>query len=209
MRVDAAALPRACGLCTFFQASTRLCHRHAPSPVRGALELAYWPQVASSDRCGSGAEYTEGATMPVRCGQCVHWHQPDGKLPVPPYGKGRSNEGGNKRIARDTRPPRPPKLRVVGRFASRTLTSAGFTAPTFINADLSQATLIEADLSGANLRRVYLTGAYLTGAYLTGANLSDAYLSGVRGVTQEQLDQACGTGTTLPDGLALKPCPPR
>jgi hypothetical protein len=87
-----APLPRACGLCTYFQASAKLCRRHAPQSSREAFELAYWPQVASSDRCGVGAEYADGAPMPVRCGVCIHWHQPEGQPPKPPYGKGRPAE---------------------------------------------------------------------------------------------------------------------
>lgn len=86
------AIPRACGLCVFFQTPARLCRRHAPSPVREAFELAYWPEVTSSDRCGAGAEYGDGSPMPVRCGRCIHWHRPEGQPPKPPYGKGRPPE---------------------------------------------------------------------------------------------------------------------
>ena len=85
-------LPRACGLCTFFQASTKLCRRHAPSPSREAFELSYWPQVAADDRCGSGAEHGDGAPRPVRCGRCIHWFRPEDSPPRPPYGKGRPPE---------------------------------------------------------------------------------------------------------------------
>ena len=39
-------------------------------------------------------------------------------------------------------------------------------------------------------------------------NLAGADLSGATGLTQKQLDQACGDKETkLPEGLTIKPCP--
>jgi uncharacterized protein YjbI with pentapeptide repeats len=75
---------------------------------------------------------------------------------------------------------------------------------TLSESDLSDADLRGADLSGANLTSANLTGARLEGAYLTSANLS-----GAKGLSQEQLDKACGAHVTLPDGNVrdLKPCP--
>jgi hypothetical protein len=87
-------------------------------------------------------------------------------------------------------------------------------------ANPSDAGLRVADLSGANLSDADLIGAHLSGADLRFANLGDADLisadlsgadlSGARGLTQAQLDQACGKPKALPPGLTLdKPCPPR
>lgn len=73
--------------------------------------------------------------------------------------------------------------------------------------DLSNTILIDANLSGANLTGVNLSGASLGGADLSGANLTDADLTGAEGLSQPQLDRACGAGAKLPDGLTLKPCP--
>ncbi len=83
-------------------------------------------------------------------------------------------------------------------------------------ARLSDAALRGVDLTGADLRGADLTGARLTafmprvllaGAKLDGADLSGAFLPGVEGLSQDQLDQACGDdGTTLPEGLEIKPC---
>ena len=53
-------------------------------------------------------------------------------------------------------------------------------------ADLARAFLINADLTGVSLE-----GSNLAGADLLGANLSGASLNGVKGLTQDQLDQAC------------------
>ncbi len=64
----------------------------------------------------------------------------------------------------------------------------------------------QADLIRANLQEAYLRIAKLQGADLTGAKLTKA-----KGLTREQLDEACGGDKTkLPDDLAdyqMKPCP--
>jgi hypothetical protein len=71
--------------------------------------------------------------------------------------------------------------------------------------DLQDAFLRDADLSGANL-----LGANLNGARLDGLRLDGADLSGTEGLSQAQLNQACGTNAKLPPGLTLdKLCPPR
>jgi len=71
------------------------------------------------------------------------------------------------------------------------------------DANLSSAILNQAHLDDANLSGADLRGAFLVGAKLNGIDLSQTLLS-----DQEQLDGACGTGTKLPIGLKLKPCPP-
>jgi uncharacterized protein YjbI with pentapeptide repeats len=71
--------------------------------------------------------------------------------------------------------------------------------------------VLAADFGGANLRGAHLTNADLRGSNLRGADLRGANLSGtdLRGtnVTQPQLDGACGSGTKLPAGLRIQPCP--
>ena len=62
-------------------------------------------------------------------------------------------------------------------------------------ADLTNADLTDADLTDADL-----TDADLTDADLTDADLTDANLEDVRGLTQPQLDAACGS--TEPRNLA-------
>ena len=79
------------------------------------------------------------------------------------------------------------------------------------NANLRGADLQGAKLQEADLRRAKLQGANLLGADLQGANLTGADLTKAKGLTREQLDEACGDDeTNLPDDLAdyqMKLCP--
>jgi len=97
------------------------------------------------------------------------------------------------------------------------LTGAKLRGVDLSRADLLRAELVMADLSGANLGRAdlieaNLVAADLSGADLSGANLSkailfDPYWGAAKGLTQGQLDQACGDAETrLPRGLTLRPC---
>ena len=64
--------------------------------------------------------------------------------------------------------------------------------------------LANVSIPGANLE----SHADLSGANLSGTDLSGANLLGARGLTQTQLDEACGDANTkLPEGFTpLKPC---
>lgn len=69
-----------------------------------------------------------------------------------------------------------------------------------------------ANFTGANLAHASLVGAHLAharmdGAVLTGANASGAELADAIGLTQEQLNAACGdAATTLPTGMTIPRC---
>ena len=69
-----------------------------------------------------------------------------------------------------------------------------------------------ADFAGANMTNATFVGAYLEGADLRGANLSGVNFSGAEmaravGLSQSQLNGACGDqSTTLPAGLHLQAC---
>ena len=64
-----------------------------------------------------------------------------------------------------------------------------------------------ADLTNASFVGAYLDGSTLSGARLNGTNLSGAQLSRVIGLTQSQLNQACGdNATVLPSGLRIPAC---
>jgi len=69
-----------------------------------------------------------------------------------------------------------------------------------------------ANFSGANLTHAsfvgtYLQGANFAGANLTGTNFSGAEMDRARGLTQRQLDEACGDeATRLPGRLHLRAC---
>jgi uncharacterized protein YjbI with pentapeptide repeats len=87
----------------------------------------------------------------------------------------------------------------------------------FSRADLSLANMYGVRATGANFTRAnlsqasmvggYFSGSNFAGANLTGANLSGAELAGARGLTQAQLNSACGDReTTLPHGLQIGAC---
>jgi len=79
---------------------------------------------------------------------------------------------------------------------------ANLQAADLRGAFLEGALLGEANMARADLAYADLSGAFLVGAILNGANLSAANLSNVFGLTQTQLDKACGDqATVLPAGL--------
>ena len=107
-------------------------------------------------------------------------------------------------------------------FAGARLRQADFSAAvmnhtTFAGGDLRDLNAYGAVLSGASFAGANLTNASFVGAYLEGANFRGATLEGVNfsgaemaravGLTQGQLDRACGdVATTLPRGLRLRAC---
>ena len=71
----------------------------------------------------------------------------------------------------------------------------------------SSSSFAGADLTHASFVGVYLEGADMSGAKLEGTNFSGAELGRTRGLTQRQLDRACGdTSTQLPPGLRIPRC---
>jgi uncharacterized protein YjbI with pentapeptide repeats len=74
------------------------------------------------------------------------------------------------------------------------------------------AVFSSADFAGANLANASFVGAYLEGSNFAGANLSGVNFSGAemdraRGLSQRQLEGACGDeATTLPVGLRIRRC---
>ena len=71
----------------------------------------------------------------------------------------------------------------------------------------SSANFAGANLTNASFVGAYLEGANLRGARLEGANFSGAEMDRAVGLTQAQLNQACGDETTrLPRGLHVKGC---
>lgn len=103
------------------------------------------------------------------------------------------------------------------RIRQADLTIAIADRANFAGANLSLTNMFgmratRADFTGANLSGASLVGAHLgsarfNGAVLTGANLSGAELSDAFGLTQEQLNTACGDATTtLPAGMTIARC---
>ena len=117
-------------------------------------------------------------------------------------------------------------------FGGRTVRGRNFSGARLRQADMSLSVMNHSSFAGADLRDVEayggvfggtsfaganLTNASFVGAYLQGANFRGATLHGVNfsgsemdgaiGLTQAQLDQACGDrATTLPRGLRLRAC---
>lgn len=74
-------------------------------------------------------------------------------------------------------------------------------------ANFTDASFRDADLTGANLGHSNLRGADLTGATLDITSIIGADLSTAKGLTQAQIDLACGDSKTkLPPGLVVRTC---
>ncbi len=74
-------------------------------------------------------------------------------------------------------------------------------------ARFERASLINADGRRANFTRASFADADVTNMNFDGADLSGADLRGARGLTQAQLDDACGDGRTrLPRGMRVGRC---
>ena len=72
-----------------------------------------------------------------------------------------------------------------------------FSSVSFVGADMTNSTFVGAYLEGANFR----------GAKLAGANFAGAQMSKAVGLSQSQLNAACGDEkTTLPRGLRIPAC---
>jgi uncharacterized protein YjbI with pentapeptide repeats len=117
-------------------------------------------------------------------------------------------------------------------FSNLELKGRNFAGARLRQADMSAAVMNHTTLAGADLRDVNaygavftgvsfaganMTNASLVGTYLQGANFRGANLSGVNfsgaemdraiGLTQSQLNEACGDqATRLPNGLRLRSC---
>jgi uncharacterized protein YjbI with pentapeptide repeats len=88
-----------------------------------------------------------------------------------------------------------------------TAPSVDFTRSNFDRARLDNADLSSATLDGSQFTGVRFGFANLEAASLIETNFSDADLTHVSGLTQEQLDKACGNmNTRLPDGLNVSYC---
>lgn len=103
------------------------------------------------------------------------------------------------------------------RLRQANLSLGVFNRSNFSHTDMRDVDAYGALFSGANFAGANLTNASFVGAYLEGANFSGANLSGVnfsgaemgsaRGLTQRQLEGACGDeATQLPSGLRIRYC---
>jgi uncharacterized protein YjbI with pentapeptide repeats len=103
------------------------------------------------------------------------------------------------------------------RLRQSDLTGVVMSGANFAGADLRDVTAYGGLFTGANFSNADLTNASFVGTYLQGARFSGANLAGVNfsgaemdrasGLTQAQLNRACGDeATTLPRGLHVRAC---
>jgi uncharacterized protein YjbI with pentapeptide repeats len=103
------------------------------------------------------------------------------------------------------------------RLRQSDMSAAVMNHTSFAGGDLRDVNAYGAVMTGANFAGANLTNATFVGTYLQGANFRGARLDGVNfsgaemdhavGLTQAQLEQACGDASTLaPRGLLLHPC---
>jgi hypothetical protein len=92
------------------------------------------------------------------------------------------------------------------------MTNSVFNRSDFSNAKMARANasgsaFAEANFSGADLRNANFNEADITGATFAEANIAGANLETVRGLTQRQLNTACGDlHTRVPRGLRVRIC---
>jgi uncharacterized protein YjbI with pentapeptide repeats len=92
-------------------------------------------------------------------------------------------------------------------FDNANLAGANLSIANAFGARFAQANLTGADMKVGVFVGAYFGGANLKGADLAGANFSGAELETARGLTQAQLNAACGdAATSLPAGLKIPAC---
>ena len=102
-------------------------------------------------------------------------------------------------------------------LAGAQLDNAKAVNASFVYTNFSGTRLTGADMRGANFAHAWLNWTWFAGAKLDGANFADARMPGTQlynadlskvvGLTQAQLETACGDATTvLPPGLRVPAC---
>ena len=87
-------------------------------------------------------------------------------------------------------------------FSNKRMTGRNFAGSRLRQADFSAAEMNHTVFAGADLRDVNAYGGLFSSSVFSGAEMSHA-----RGLTQHQLDAACGDeATTLPRGLRIPRC---
>ena len=87
------------------------------------------------------------------------------------------------------------------------LSGANLSVSNLFGARFNRTNFSNADLQNASAVGTFFGSSTLTGANLAGANLSGADMKLVRGLTQAQLNRACGDDSTqLPRDMSLPSC---
>jgi len=94
-----------------------------------------------------------------------------------------------------------------GNLEGADFAGANLTLMCMSYADFTGANFRNTDLAAANLAHAKLDGADFTNADLTITSFKGTDLTKAVGLTQAQLDKACGDADTkLPAGLSVQPC---
>lgn len=94
-----------------------------------------------------------------------------------------------------------------GNLSGADFDGANLTLMCMSYANFKDASFRDTNLSGANLAHAVLDGANFTGAKLTIASFKGTDLRKTKGLTQAQLDRACGDHETKPPaGLHVNIC---
>lgn len=93
------------------------------------------------------------------------------------------------------------------KMSNSVFNGADFSNAVLTRADASDTEFVAANFTDADLAFVNFTSADVTRATFTRANISGADLAEARGLTQAQLNQACGDAETqAPQGLRVRVC---
>jgi hypothetical protein len=93
------------------------------------------------------------------------------------------------------------------KMSNSVFNGANFSNAVLTRADARATEFVEANFTDADLTFVNFTSADVTDATFLRANISGADLAQAHGLTQAQLNQACGdTGTSTPRGLRVQVC---
>jgi uncharacterized protein YjbI with pentapeptide repeats len=93
------------------------------------------------------------------------------------------------------------------KMSNSVFNGADFSNAVLTRADASATEFVDANFTDADLTFVNFTSADVTNATFLRANIAGADLAEARGLTQAQLNQACGdTETQTPRGLRVRTC---
>lgn len=93
------------------------------------------------------------------------------------------------------------------KMSNSVFNGADFTRAVLTRADATDTEFVEANFTDADLTYVNFANAVVTDAIFTRANIAGTNLGEARGLTQAQLNQACGDNETLtPRGLRVRTC---
>lgn len=102
------------------------------------------------------------------------------------------------------------RILIGARLSKALFNRADFSDAVLTRANASGSAFAGANFAGADLRNVNFSEADVSGANFERADIRGAELQTARGLTQAQLDRACGDhNTALPHGFRVRSCADR